>query len=223
MKEAFKELIAKHDCHIGIRQMTGTGVCRVTYHWREADGGTRYAPERLEPVPAVLHQVFWAIMKTWGVKPCGVLVHHERGPEERKQDLVCPDEKTPAGRRWEKLMPCGIPRWVRIYDNGGTDVEGGTIDRYTAVYTGRAPAVKGPMGSEYPYFAMSGSPFHPQGFGQHGFTRNAPADSPNGKWAPAIGRKCHLGTRIKFEDLNEDCRRCIFEDYIAIWQLWPQR
>jgi hypothetical protein len=56
---------------------------------------------------------------------------------------------------------------------------------------------------------MSEHPFHPQGFGQHGEAGD-PIDRP------AYG---HIGKRIKFEDLPEDCKRLVLMDYYSIWKL----
>ena len=124
-----------------------------------------------------------------------------------------------------RLAPAGVPRWVRIYDNGGE-----TADRYTVVFTGQAAPMRG-KGSptQYPYLGMSSAPFHPQGFGQHGHTTGSPADyqrSDRGggrsyAWPPKVGRKCHLGTRIKYQDLPEQCRRCLWQTYADIWDI-PQ-
>jgi hypothetical protein len=113
--------------------------------------------------------------------------------------------------RAKRLLPAGVPRYVRCYDNGGEPA-----DRYTVVYTrvnhrGQRPS--------YPYVGMSAAPFHPQGFGQHGESANAPVDSLNGKWPPSIGRKNHLGTRIRFHDLPEDCRKLVLADYKELWNL----
>lgn len=114
-------------------------------------------------------------------------------------------------QRIARLMPRGVPRYVRCYDNGGE-----TADRYTVCFTGRAASVDG----EYPYLAMSGSPFRPQGFGQHGGTKGRACDCVGSSWAgPSIGRKCHLGTRIKFTDLPADCKRLVIQDYKEIWKL----
>ncbi len=112
------------------------------------------------------------------------------------------------------------PRWIRCYDNGGVD-EGGSIDQYTVVFTGRAPVMRGgPLRpDQYPYLAMNAAPYHPQGFGQHGHTDHGPCDALRGAWPPAIGRKNHLGTRIKFMDLPFDCRRLVVSDYLAVWRL----
>ena len=120
--------------------------------------------------------------------------------------------------RTDKLMPGGIPRWIRIYDDGGVD-EGGSIDRYTVVFTGRYPKDKGPSGTEYPYLAMNAEPFHPQGFGQHGSSKHSPVDTPDGKWAPAVGRKCHLGRRIEWQDIPVDCQKLTLSDYRALWSI----
>lgn len=120
-------------------------------------------------------------------------------------------------------MPSGVPRWVRCYDNGGE-----TFDRYTAVYTGRR-AWGGPMHMRwnvderfkfYPYRGMSTYPFHPQGFGQLGESKNQPCDVRPGSWGgPPIGRRCHIGVRIHFKDLPADCRKLVIQDYKAIWKL----
>lgn len=75
---------------------------------------------------------------------------------------------------------------VRIYDNGGK-----TIDRFTAVYMFEIerPGIYGARG-------MCSHPFSPQGFGC--YTSAMP-----GK---------HLGKRIKFEDLPNDCQKLIKQD-----------
>jgi hypothetical protein len=103
--------------------------------------------------------------------------------------------------RRERLMPGGIPRWIRCYDNDGK-----TVDRYTVVYTGNYTKN---TGGQVWYVGMSGAPFHPQGFGQHG-ENDGPIDRP---------RYGHLGKRIKFRDLPEDCRRLVVEDYKELWDL----
>jgi len=79
---------------------------------------------------------------------------------------------------------------IRCYDNGGTD-KGGTIDRFTVVYMDE------PIGSFcFEAVGMNGNPFHPQGFGQH---------------VTAMPGK-HLGKRIAFADLPEDCRKLVMQD-----------
>lgn len=118
--------------------------------------------------------------------------------------------------RIKRFMPGGIPRWIRAYDNGGTDVEDGSIDRYTVVFTGRFPKTD----HHFPYLAMNARPFHPQGFGQHGTTQFQPADWIEGRWGGVdFGRKCHLGRRIRFEDLPDDCKTLVLRDYRDLWSL----
>lgn len=74
---------------------------------------------------------------------------------------------------------------LRIYDNGGK-----TFDRYTVVFMNQEE-YKG----MYSALGMSREPFHPQGFGQH--------------CSAMPGR--HLGKRIKFNQLPEDCKRCVLQ------------
>jgi hypothetical protein len=54
---------------------------------------------------------------------------------------------------------------------------------------------------------MNGSPFHPQGFCQHG-ENESPIDRPS------YG---HLGKRISWEDLPDDCKEVVKRDYDEIW------
>ena len=121
--------------------------------------------------------------------------------------------------REDRLIPGGVPRWIRCYDNGGVDADGGSIDRYTVVFTGRFCKGSGPFGTEWPYLAMSARPFHPQGFGQHGHTWNRAADVPESGWPPAMGRKGICGRRIAFGDLPPDCQEVTISDYRCLWQL----
>jgi hypothetical protein len=122
-------------------------------------------------------------------------------------------------RRRAKFLPGGIPRWMRIYDNGGA-----TCDRYTVVFTGR---YTGRTGGEYWVLGMSGAPFWPQGFCQHaGYgevvdtVRHRPGKPTlHGQWPPSIGHKCHLGTRIRFQDLPADCQKAARMDYEYLWDL----
>ena len=127
--------------------------------------------------------------------------------------------------RINRLMPKGIPRYIRCYDNGGVDAENGSADRYTVCFTGKA-ATERATGCPpyYPYRVMSASPFHPQGIGMWGSNPVQPCDTmhPSKKgwfWPPAVGRKCHLGTRIRFQDLPDDCRKLVISDYKEVWNL----
>lgn len=118
--------------------------------------------------------------------------------------------------RADRLFVGNEPRWVRCYDSGPDE-----FDRYTAVFTGRTAVNRYPGGiCEYPYLAMSEFPFHPQGFGQHGATKDGPCDVRKGSWGgPPIGRSNHLGKRIKFSDLPIDCKLCVLQDYASIWSI----
>lgn len=113
-------------------------------------------------------------------------------------------------RRVQALLPDGVPRWVRVYDNGGS-----TADRYTAVFTGR---YRKSSREDFCYLGMSENPFHPQGVGMHG-SSSRPVDTDEKGWAPAVGKKNHLGVRIRFEDLPEKCRKCVLQTYKSIWSL----
>lgn len=118
--------------------------------------------------------------------------------------------------RSERLLPDGQPRYVRCYDNGGK-----TMDRYFVCFTGNY-RTNGPRSTEYErspfqYVSMSANPFHPQGFGQHGEDRNQ-IDVIDG-YAPAMGRKNHLGTRIPFSQLPPDCQKLVLADYKQLWNL----
>ena len=111
--------------------------------------------------------------------------------------------------RRQRLLPDGKPRWVRCYDNGGE-----TIDRYTVVFSGRYPK----DGAGHLSIGMSSNPTHPHGIGQHSCD-SPPIDCPDWTWAPAIGRKNHLGRRIAFSDLPNECQRVVLRDYCDIWRL----
>jgi hypothetical protein len=106
-------------------------------------------------------------------------------------------------KRYNNLLPNGIPRYIRVYDNNTKGA--GTFDRYTVVFTGRYNK----SGIYYEYLGMSAHPFHPQGFGQHGES-NQPIDRPT---------YSHLGKKITFDQLPEDCKLCVLQDYKANWNL----
>lgn len=114
---------------------------------------------------------------------------------------------TKAQRR-AQLLPNGRPKWIRAYDAGGTG------DRYTVIFTGR---YRHRTGGQFLVLGMSAHPFHPQGVGMH-MSHAEQIDAPAG-WAPAIGRRCHLGRRIPFDELPPDCQRLVLSDYLDLWQL----
>lgn len=119
-------------------------------------------------------------------------------------------------QRRARLMPGGIPRWIRVYDLPNT------ADRYTVVFSKKATRYADGTRT-FDYIGMSSMPFHPQGIGQHGESKWHPVDRNGSAWPPAIGRKCHLGTRIRFEDLPADCQKLVLSDYKELWQLnYPQ-
>lgn len=118
--------------------------------------------------------------------------------------------------RIKRLLPNGKPRWLRIYDNNGE-----TIDRYSVLFTGRYTHKTN--GQHY-LLGMSGSPTHPQGVGSHESypyqcDTIGPNGRPDGRWPPAIGRSCHLGKRINFDDLPAECQRVVLHDYCQLWDI----
>ena len=102
--------------------------------------------------------------------------------------------------REEQFMPNGIPRKIRCYDLD----DGKCFDRYTVVFTGN---YKGRDGCDY--LGMSENPYHPQGFGQHGWNAS-PIDYP---------RYSHIGKKIRFQDLPEDCQTLVITNYKDIWNI----
>lgn len=110
--------------------------------------------------------------------------------------------------RTNRLMPDNVPKYIRCYDN-----QGESADRYTVVFTGRYEGEK-------MYLAMSAAPFHPQGIGMHGFSDGwSHIDTNKWGWAPAIGKSNHLGKRINFSDLPEDCRKLVIQEYKELWNI----
>ncbi len=102
-------------------------------------------------------------------------------------------------QRAARLLPGGSPRYVRCYDYGDE-----MADRYTAVFTGNYVGRDG-----CDYLGMSVYPFHPQGVGQHGWSRHD-IDRP---------RYSRLGKKISFLDLPPDCQRCVLQTYRNLWRL----
>lgn len=88
---------------------------------------------------------------------------------------------------------------IKCYDNGGR-----TADRYAVLYLDRRPNGGRGRGGLYgpcQGVSMSATPFHPQGFGQHGNFVRGP----------------HLGKVIRFRDLPEDCRKVVIQDLGGRW------
>lgn len=116
---------------------------------------------------------------------------------------------TTIAKRIERIMPGGIPKYIRVYDNGGE-----SFDRYTVVFTGNYNniGVKKRTGNprkSYFYVGMSERPFALNGFGQHG-------ESDSIIDRPTYG---HLGKKITFNDLSEDCKKLVVSDYKDLWEL----
>lgn len=105
-----------------------------------------------------------------------------------------------SNSRTARLMPSNIPKYIRCYDNE----ENG--DRYTCVFTGKYRSM---TSGEYVYLGMSNNPFHPQGIGMTGYSKNQ-VDYP---------KYSHLGKRIKFINLPEKVKKCIRQTYICLWEL----
>ena len=145
--------------------------------------------------------------------------------------------------RIASLLPDGVPKYIRIYDNGGgfpnfcrkdfmffdeavcptcggktiPQPEGaGTADRYTAVFSGN---YKGRDG-RCDYIGMSSRPFHPQGVGMRG-EHNRVIDAPSG-FTPKLGDVAPFGEgnrRVPWGVLPPECKRLVLGDYFAIWDL----
>jgi len=79
----------------------------------------------------------------------------------------------------------------RIFDSGEN-----YCDRYTVAFKGYRVIGYGMI---YPYLASSCFPFHPQGFGQHGESKEF-----------LTGR--HLGKRVLFDSLPEQVKQFILQN-----------
>lgn len=148
-------------------------------------------------------------------------------------------------------MPGGIPRWIRVYDNGGgfthfcprclsycdaddflpmcpTDACNSrklipVVDPGTADrYTVMFTGrYRGRQRGFVDYVAMSCHPTHPQGVCYHGEIKTENADCVRG-YAPSVGRYvAGFGRRIPFAHLPEACRKVVVKDYMGIWGLDP--
>ena len=113
--------------------------------------------------------------------------------------------------RQQRLAPCGIPRWIRVYDN-----QGETIDRYTVVFTGLYK--DRPKHGDHAYIGLSDNPNSPRGFCMSGTTDIMEGKKP-GQWPPAIGRRGNLGLRIPFQDLPLACQEIVWEYYACLWEI----
>ena len=108
--------------------------------------------------------------------------------------------KTRAAKFYRELFP----RYIRCYDNNGE-----TFDRYTVVFTNKRIGGTKQRSGEFVYAGMSEYPYHPQGFYQHGFFDTF-IDKPS---------YSHLGKKIKFYELPDDCQKAIIEEYNMLWDI----
>lgn len=103
--------------------------------------------------------------------------------------------------RKNRLLPNNQPRYIRCYDNGGE-----TADRYTVCFTGHYTSK---TDGEFWNLFMNGSPYHPQGIGM----RNSESFQID---RPTYG---HLGKKITFDQLPDDCKRLVLSDYVYLWSI----
>lgn len=103
--------------------------------------------------------------------------------------------------RIRALIPDGVPRYIRVYDNDGK-----TADRYTVVFTGRYTHKTG--GATW-YLGMNAAPFHPLGIGMSGEADRA-IDRPG---------YSHLGKKTTFNDLPQDCKKAVLQTYTYLWDI----
>ena len=101
--------------------------------------------------------------------------------------------------REDKLLPGGVPRYVRCYD------EEESTDRYIVVFTGAFDR----EGGGNPHLTLSASPLSPGGTYKHG-TSIGLLDA---------GSYAHLGKPVKFEELTEPCKGLIIAFYRKLWKL----
>lgn len=115
-----------------------------------------------------------------------------------------------------KFITENADKLARCYDNGGTEA-GGSFDQYTVCYTNNFRRYrKDRRTQQLMYVGMSTYPFHPQGFGQHGWS-DSMIDVAQNSWGPvSVGRKSHLGTRILFKDLPKDCKQLVVSDLLSL-------
>ena len=106
--------------------------------------------------------------------------------------------------RAKKLYHELSPKYIRCYDNHGD-----TFDRYTVVFTKKRVGENQNRRGEFVYVGMSKRPYHPLGFYQHGFSDRT-IDSIS---------YSHLGKKIKFHELPDDCQKAIIEDYNDLWKI----
>ena len=103
------------------------------------------------------------------------------------------------------LYQNGVPRYIRCYE-----ADGFILDKYTVVFTRKR------LNGWTQYRALSEHPCNPDGFGQWGEVQGG-LDTDKSGFAPAMGRRCHLGKRIPFKALPPDCQELVRADYRELW------
>ena len=84
-------------------------------------------------------------------------------------------------------------------------IQANEVDRFTVVYLDdQHPHPAHNYENYIVYLAMNETPFHPQGFCQHG---EMPLSAVAYK-----GRGGCFDKRIKFDDLPEDCKKAVYQD-----------
>jgi hypothetical protein len=119
-------------------------------------------------------------------------------------------------KREQALMPGGVPKKLRIYDNGFT------VDRYTIVFSGRAP---NKTKFSTPYLSTSSNPTSPNGvasFGEWDHGRDV-YKHDDGTWQHSIDapRYSHLGKKITWNKLPASVQEYVKMTYRELWDL-PQ-
>ena len=100
--------------------------------------------------------------------------------------------------RCRRLMPNGVPRWIRCYVNEAE------ANPFVVLYTGRYTHK-----TERQHLAVNcgRDPFWPQGYCVHVETP-VPLDS-----------KRRPGRRIRFEDLPREVKDVVLVDYVYLWDI----
>lgn len=243
MRKHLQDLKGEYNCRLGVWSagIPGDVYClRYCYDWIEAACSWTLLSE----VSDFLAPVFSAMVQEAGLRPCGNLETPKLLCNIAVPSLTKAGKRwshlAPMGiPRWIRAYDNGgmsnkfsCNRCHRFFDEDHTEhvctcggrlrdvSDTGSGDRYTVLYTGRMAPERSPGRVEYPYRAMSEHPSHPQGIGIYGASPNQPLDANHGTWGGvSLYKTNHLGKRIKYDDLPEDVRRCVWQDYTEIWKL----
>ena len=123
--------------------------------------------------------------------------HREKLIDHLQYSKLRAHVKGKQAERYAAIFPNDSPRYVRCYDNGGK-----TMDRYTVVFTGNYTHK---TQRQHWHLGMNSQPFH--GIGLRG-------ESDTQIDRPSYG---HLGKKIKFDDLPEQCQECVNQSYLYLW------